>query len=134
MWDLATDPDTGDFLFGPTFDLIAATGPQLVEQRILSRCKIPRGTFTYDDDGNLGSRLHLISRTRSEQQLAQAIPFIQEALDGMEGVSIGAITPSVVEGQLLFRVRWSPISEPDEAGEEPEEELPEFDVDVIITE
>lgn len=133
MWDLALDLATGDFMFGPSRDLLVATGPELVNQRILSRCKIPRGTFPYDDDGNLGSRLHTISRQPNAQQTAQLVPLVHEALEGMDDIAIGEITPTITEDGLLVNVSWSPVQEPEDIGIAPDPELPEFDVDVIVS-
>jgi phage gp46-like protein len=133
-YDFALDPVTGDFLFGPTRDIIGVTGPELDEQRISIRCKIPRGTFTYDEEGTLGSFLHLISRNPSRQQMDDARGYVAEALEDMDGISIDTIDVETTEsGVLNIGVKFVQTSSLDEDEEEDvETDLPEFDANVML--
>lgn len=133
-YDFALDPYTGDFLFGPTRDIIGVTGPELDAQRVSIRCKIPRGTFTYDEDGTLGSFLYLISRNPSRQQLQDAKGYVAEALEDMEGVTIDNIEPTVDEmGRVNIGVTFAQTSSLDEDTQDDlETDLPEFDANVML--
>ena len=100
-WDLALDGETGDLLFSPTHDLLGATGDGLTNQRILLRCRIPRGAWQYDEEGTLGSRLAAISRAPSARQLAEAPSLVQEALEPMDDISVGDVQVSTDENNRL---------------------------------
>ena len=134
-WDLALDPETGDFVFGPARDLIGVTGPELDQQRISIRVKIPRGSFTYDDDGTLGSLLHTIPRHPSEIQLHEAQSYVLEALDGMDGVSVDEVQVSVNEnGQVEALVSYHQTTGIDATEDDftEDQDVPAFDARVTI--
>lgn len=132
MWDVAVDPTTGDFMFGPTRDLIGVTGSALIEQRILTRAKIPRGSFRYDDTGTLGSNLNKISSSPLERQLREAPALLGEALEPMTDVEIHGIDATVNSNKhLSLVVRYSPIVSSD-AGSSPATPTPDYDATVII--
>src|SRR4051812_24218817 len=115
MWDLALDPTTGDLLFGPTHDLLGTSGTKLTEQRIMTRCKIPRGTYTYDEAGTLGSRLYSISGSPIARQAREAPALVQEALEPMSDVNITAIDVGVTEDDRVFLiVNYTPVVRADE--------------------
>ena len=106
-YDFALDPNTSDFLFGATHDVLGVTGPELDTQRISIRCKIPRASFAYDETGTLGSSLYLIPRNPSAQRIEEARAYVREALEDMDGVSIEAVDVRVEEdGALLIDVRF----------------------------
>jgi len=133
-WDIALDPDTGDFMFSPTRDLIGVSGPQLDTQRIIIRAKIPRGTFMYDSDGTLGSNLHLVSRNPSPTQVADAKTYLLEALDDADGISVQSIDMEVTDNQLIARVKFIPTEslDLDDTDFENQEDRPEFDANVML--
>lgn len=115
MWDLALDPDSGDLLFGPTHDLLGVTGTNLTDQRILTRCKIPRGTYTYDETGSLGSRLYTISGSPIERQAREGPALVQEALEPMADVNIDSIDVGLTDDDRVFMtVKYSPVVRADE--------------------
>src|SRR3954469_22991398 len=101
-WDFALDGDTGDILFGPTHDLLGTTGDGLTRQRILLRCKIPRGGWQYDDDGSLGSRLNLITNAPSARQVVEAPALVREALEPMDDIAIDDVQVSTDENNRLL--------------------------------
>jgi phage gp46-like protein len=114
-WDLALDGDSGDVIFSPTLDLLGATGDGLTKQRILLRCKIPRGSWVYDEDKTLGSRLYQISSTPSAQQIVQAPALVREALEPMEDIAIVGVEATFDENnQIAVVVDFTPILSEDE--------------------
>jgi len=135
-FDIAIDKETGDWLFGPTLDLIGVTGPELDVQRINIRSRIPRGSFTYDENGSLGSFLHLISRNPSPKQLSDARAYMVEALQDMDGISVIQIDTSSDEiGQLLIDVKFEQTGDLEaELSTEFEDsaDAPEFDARVTF--
>lgn len=129
-WDLALDGGSGDFIFGPSRDLLGVTGTELVNQRILIRCGIPRGSFLYDE--TLGSRLQEISRQPSERQLREAPTLVQEALEPMDDIRVTSINVEITEDNRLFLdVQWQPIVSDNEVQASPDE-IPTFDAKVTI--
>lgn len=134
-YDFALDLSTGDWVFGSTRDLLGVTGPELDKQRIFIRTKIPRGSFIYDENNDLGSRLHEITRYPSQSQIDQARTYVVEALSEMDGVSIDEINIDIGEGgQLIVDVQFHPTTglDPEEDTESEEEDVPEFDARVTI--
>jgi hypothetical protein len=126
--DLATDPATGDFMFGGTRDLMGCTGPELVNQRILTRARIPRGTFAYDENGTLGSRLHSIMGYPSQRQISSAPALVQEAVEPMDDIRVTNVTVNVTDdNRLELHVKWVPVVGRDETVPAPTEITPDFD-------
>lgn len=129
-WDLALDADSGDVIFGPSRDLLGTTGSGLVEQRIIVRCKIRRGSFVYDENNTLGSRLHEITRFDSGRQLREAPALVQEALEPMGDIRVLGVDAEITEdNRLSLGVRFQPIVGTDE-GSIPTEVIPEYDARV----
>lgn len=89
-YDVALHP-SGDWLFGPSRDIQGVTGPELDRQRIIVRCKIPRGSFVYDADDSLGSRLHEVTRFPGGGDLSAVRAYVTEALEGMEGIVLNNV-------------------------------------------
>lgn len=114
-WDLALDGESGDILFGPTHDLLGATGDGLTKQRILLRCRIPRGTWQYDETGTLGSSLTTISSAPSAAQVAQAPALVREALEPMDDISVGDVQVSTDDqNRLIVMLNYTTVADPDE--------------------
>lgn len=130
MWDVALDGETGDIIFGPGRDLLGSSGPELNLQRILTRCKIVRGSFVYDPDDTLGSRLNEISRYTTDRQVREAPPLVMEALEPMDDISVSSVEAEITEdNRLLIIVQYQPVVSDDEA-EIPVEEIPEYEARV----
>jgi hypothetical protein len=91
MYDLAVS-EYGDLVFQANRDLLGVSGAQLIEQRIRTRLKIPRGSWTYDDEKRLGSRLHIILNHDVERAAAEIPVFVREALDEMEDITINNVS------------------------------------------
>lgn len=132
MYDLAIDPETGDLMFGPTHDLLGTTGPTLIDQRILIRAKIPRGSFSFDATGTLGSRLYQIQSAPGPRQLREAPAILQEALEPMDDIHIADITAEITDNnRLALHVSYGMVVFDDE-GETVSTADPEFDADLTI--
>lgn len=133
-WDIALDGESGDLLFSPTHDLLGTTGDGLTKQRILLRCKIPRGGWQYDEDGTLGSNLHLITRAPSAAQLAEAPSLVQEALEPMDDISVEDVQVSTDENnRLVVAVTYTNVVVDDEEDiTEIETSIPTIDATMTI--
>lgn len=114
-WDLALDGDSGDVIFSPTLDLLGSTGDGLTKQRILLRCKIPRGSWMYDEDKTLGSRLSEISSAPSALQIVQAPALVREALEPMDDIALVNVEATFDENsQIVVAVDYTPVIGEDE--------------------
>jgi hypothetical protein len=82
-WDLAIS-DHGDLIFAPGKDLSYVDGVQLMNQRIINRLRIRRGSWIFNRDSSLGSDLDSVMGRPQEQQLENIPHLIQEALTPME--------------------------------------------------
>jgi hypothetical protein len=111
-WDIQIENEVGDIVFTPAHDIAGVGGEALLRQRVSMRCKIPRGTYLYDTDGDLGSDLHLVPRSPSPAQQEMARAAITEALEPMrDEIVIRDIEITVTEqNQLQVNVVFSPIS------------------------
>lgn len=115
MWDLALEGESGDLIFGPARDLLGATGDGLTRQRILIRCRVPRGAWEYDESGELGSKLATISRSPGPMQLADAPAMVREALAPMQDITIDDVQASLDENnRIRVAVSYSPVLTADE--------------------
>jgi len=129
-WDLALDA-SGDVIFSPTLDLLGSTGDGLTKQRILIRCRVPRGSWAWDEDNTFGSRLAAISRNPSPQQLAQAPALVREALEPMTDISIDDVQVAIDdENRLVVSVTYTNIFTDDEADSVPADDVP---IDATVT-
>jgi hypothetical protein len=117
MWDLALDGETGDIIFSPTHDLLGATGDGLTQQRILLRCRIPRGAWQYDEEGTLGSRLASHAGVSSVRMLNEAPGFVREALEPMDDISVGEIQVATDENnRIVVSLNYTNVVNPDDEG------------------
>lgn len=133
MFDLAIDLESCDLIFGPHTDLLGASGDVVTRQRILTRCKIPRGTWVYDEDGTIGSRLLQISGRPSGQQLAQAPALVEEALEPMQDIQVGSVQASITDdNKLAVFVNYQPVGGAPEDESVTTELTPEFDVTLTL--
>jgi hypothetical protein len=82
---------TGDWAFSSHGDFLGVSGDEFDRQRIWVRAKIPRGTFTYDTEGTLGSELYRITRNPTQRQLEAAISAMFTALEGISGISVNDV-------------------------------------------
>lgn len=115
-WDMQLEGATGDLVFSPARDFAGVSGEEILRQRISIRCKIPRGTYLYDETGQLGSTLHLIPRSPSAGQVQGAEAAVLEALAPMSD-EINIISVDVMkteDNKLQVDVNFTPVlSDPD---------------------
>jgi hypothetical protein len=115
MFDLAINRETGDLIFSPHVDLLGSSGENLLKQRVFIRCKIPRGTWIYDEDGSLGSNLYKISRNLTPAQLGAAAALVREALSSMEDYSIDDVQVFLTDdNRILVNASLASVTDPDE--------------------
>jgi hypothetical protein len=110
-WDFAIDGETGDWVFGPDRDYLTVTGTAILRQNILTRLKIPRGSFIYDDVGSLGSRLYAAMRMTRDDAIAEIPGIVREALAPMSEITVSDVQVlGDVEGtsRLMVRIMYSP--------------------------
>jgi len=115
-WDLQLEGATGDLVFSPAHDYAGVSGEEILRQRISIRCKIPRGTYLYDETGQLGSTLHLIPRSPSVGQIQGAEAAVMEALAPMsDEINIISVDVEKTEdNKLQVNVNFTPVlSDPD---------------------
>lgn len=86
-FDLAIS-EHGDLVFGSNRDLAGISGSDLIEQRIKLRLKIQRGSWTYDEAGELGSRLSSITNMRPDQLEVMAKTYATEALQSLDEITV----------------------------------------------
>ena len=125
MWDFATDPATGDWLFSANRDVAGIDGDSLDRQRIMNRLKITRGSFNYDETGVLGSRLREAGSRISTAQAEIGMPIlIEEALEPMEDIIVRNVSVTVNEdepGRIDVALSYSHAIDPDETILTPDE-------------
>lgn len=82
-WDLAVSTH-GDLIFSGGRDWLFVDGDQLMNQRIINRLRIKRGSWMFNRDSTLGSDLGAIVSSPVEQQLDNIPHIISEALDPID--------------------------------------------------
>jgi hypothetical protein len=112
-FDLMLDRATGDWLFSANMDLKPVSGDELIGQRIKIRTVIPRGTFVYDENRTLGSRLYEAMRMPSNRAMDETPAIIEEALEPMRDIAVQQILISAADGigrQFRATVLWHAVS------------------------
>ena len=117
MWDLALS-QYGDLIFAANRDFLGVAGVPRVEQCIRTRIKIPRGSWVYDTEQKLGSRVHG-ALNHGRERAAQEIPiFVHEALDDMPEITVGEIdVASEDDRNINLLIGYTIDTLPDGAGE-----------------
>jgi hypothetical protein len=102
LWDIRYDSKVKDWVFDARRDLSESGGMQVVYQRVMTRLIIRRGSFIYDEDGDLGSRLMDLVSTSKRDVLRDLEIMVQEALAPMDDVTVTNVraTESRVEGKV----------------------------------
>lgn len=103
-YDFAIDTKTGDWLFSANRDIQGVEGDQVIQNRIINRLRIERGTWPLDPtDGALGSRLRSLTRVSRARALKEARLYVEEALAPMsDDISV---TDVVVEEQGVSAIK-----------------------------
>lgn len=111
-WDFMRDLQTGDWRFSGDRDYAGVTGTMLIQQRVSINLKIPRGSFIYDADKSLGSRLYELLHSDFERGLRDAPDIVREALDGMDDIAIDTVTVTPDENNpsaIRVRIAYHPL-------------------------
>ena len=106
-WDLALSPYQ-DLIFSANRDLQYVDGVALVNQRIITRLQIIRGTWLFDDSATLGSRLDLVLAEDQVQGPPNIEGLVREALEPIrDEIEIENIDVSLKPlGQVLVTVDY----------------------------
>ena len=79
-WDLMIS-NHNDVLFGPSRDWQPVTGEALLQQRIMLRLRMMRGSWILDDSGSLGGNLHFALQMQQPVGLEELDTLVAEALE-----------------------------------------------------
>ena len=117
-YDTYLNRETGDWVFNAHGDFLGVAGDEFDRQRIWIRAKIPRGTFTYDKNGTLGSTLYSITRNPSQRQVDAAIAAMYVALEGITGIQVEDVQAvlNTVGQTISLNVFYSKTADPNDIG------------------
>lgn len=86
-WDLAITQD-GDLLMDGNGALQGKSGTGLIEQRMMLRLKLHRGSWMYDLEDTLGSQLYTLVGKPPASVSSMALAYVREALRSMTEISV----------------------------------------------
>lgn len=86
------------------------------------RLRIPRGSWTYDDDDSFGSQLHRLMGASATAGIAQIDAYVREALRDMTDIEITDVNISVnpITQAVTLLIDYNVL---DETGQETEQQL-----------
>lgn len=114
-YDLAIS-EHGDLIVAGNRDLAGVSGVDLLDQRIVVRLTIHRGTWFFDTDGTLGSFLYRVLG-QAPQSALEIDSYVREALRPMTEISIEEVVTEYREDlkSLIVQVLYSQTPEVGEA-------------------
>jgi hypothetical protein len=115
-YDLAL-ASNGDLIFAANRDLLGVSGTPQIEQRISLRIKIPRGSWVYDEDQRLGSRMHRALQQSPDRAMVEIPIIIREALDDMDDIAIGEVQLRENALSIDIVIDYTIMTLPEGAGE-----------------
>jgi hypothetical protein len=120
-WDIALSP-AGDLIFSPSLDVMGISGTDLIEQRMMIRLRVQRGSWTYDEDDSFGSNLYQVMGQNSLTATAQIDSYVREALRDMTDIEITAVNISVdpITQAVTLLIDYNVL---DETGQATEQQL-----------
>jgi len=115
MYDLVIS-DHGDLILAGSRDLEGVSGTDLLDQRIVIRLKIHRGSWYYDTSETLGSYLFRILGTDPNAAL-EVDTYVREALRPITEISVEEVQSVYDENlkSLVITVGYSQTLQGDEA-------------------
>jgi phage gp46-like protein len=125
-WDAAIS-ENGDLVFAANRDLAGVSGIDLIEQRMKTRLKIPRGTWLYDQREDFGSSLHTISNMRPDFIATAAKGYALEALRPMTEIDVSDVQIDQSKREITLTVFYTVNDDDDE---EPETQMLEASLPV----
>lgn len=111
-WDLALSMagdlvfSPGDLIFSPSADVQGISGVDLIEQRMVMRMKLHRGSWTYDADGSFGSQLYKLMGSNPKSGAAQASAYVREALREIPEIDIDDVSISFQGSSLVLIINY----------------------------
>jgi hypothetical protein len=120
-YDLALAAN-GDLIFAANRDFLGVSGTPQIEQRIRMRIKIPRGSWVYDENQRIGSRIHRVLQQAPDRAVIEIPIFVREALDGMSDVSIQDVQVVMDGRSIRVVIDYAVTTLPEGAGESTETE------------
>jgi phage gp46-like protein len=133
-WDLQIS-NLNDLLYGPNRDFQTVIGDALIQQRIMLRLKMQRGSWILDETKDLGSNLNFALRMGQPAALEELDTLVAEALEPMlDEIQIAEIEvkPNELDVRaidLLIRYRKIVPTEGAEAAVEPS--ILEFTIPIV---
>jgi hypothetical protein len=115
-WDIQVENETGDLVFTPSHDYAGVEAEALLRQRVSLRCKIPRDTYMYAGEDQLGSTLYQVPRNPSQAQEEDAYAAVTDALSPMSSeIDVQTIQLSKTDNNSLqVEIGFVPIlTDPD---------------------
>lgn len=79
-WDLKLSK-YGDLLFAANRDVVTTSGGDLLQQRVFLRLKIARGSWVFDEEGDLGSQLDLALQVQKPEGMLAIPSLVNDALE-----------------------------------------------------
>lgn len=106
-WDIGIS-EHGDIVMTGHRDIGGKSGIDLIEQRMLLRLRITRGSWVFDDNDTLGSNLSHLSGLAPEKAAAIAPAYVQEALRTMDEIIVEDIhittTPQSIGLMISYHI------------------------------
>jgi phage baseplate assembly protein W len=100
----------GDLIFAGNRDLEYVDGDQLVNQRIINRLRIKRGSWIFNRDSSLGSDLDTMLGKSFEHQLDNIPSLVSTALEPMnEEIEIKSLDVSTTVHGVTIIISYSRI-------------------------
>lgn len=109
-WDLALSTD-GDLIVLSNGDIAGISGGDLIEQRMLIRLRVRRGSWIYDASGNFGSQLQRLIGMRPNEAKLTAQAYVNEALRDMTEIAVDTVDISMTANQISLVVNYRIVSD-----------------------
>jgi len=121
-WDLALAP-SGDLIFSPSGDLSGISGVDLLQQRMMMRMKIQRGSWTYDDDGSLGSQMVRLTGMTTTAGPSHVDAYVREALREMTEIEVDSVGVEVKGTAVVVLINYHVLEETISTDDERQQQL-----------
>jgi hypothetical protein len=115
-YDLAISLE-GDLVFSANGDLAGCSSDRLMRQRAMIRLKIPRGSWLFDENKDLGSDIYRYMGRSGPDLLAQVPMVVREALRPIIEMQILDVQASIAEDndrQVEVLIAYTTVISPEE--------------------
>jgi phage gp46-like protein len=133
-WDLQIS-NLSDLMYGPGRDFQTITGDALLQQRIMLRLRMTRGSWILDDTKSLGSNLNFALRMGQPAALEELDTLVHEALEPIsDEISIAEIQvkPSETDVNAIdLLVRYQKVVPVQGTGDSVEPGIFEFTIPIV---